>query len=425
MASSFSLNFIIRELLQHQEATRIKKLLVYTVENRWVSDPEILENIDLKPIVQSLLAQYASINEFQERLSSAVSSLSRPAAYSRIANTILIALNPLFKDETETTRVLSLAPPPLHLANISNKTIANVAEKLDTHPEEIRIKKLLYAMCYRRWENNFEILGAFNFVQLLKQVKTRYPVYKKFQQKLDKLVSSLNRRSIYAQIAEAILETIMPIYGGAGNTTNIIAAPAVSLAEDTPPSQGSNDKGTMTVEDPQLDSAFGEGQQISQQNVFPDEVYQAEEFSSSNSGNTGIVGMDESVGGIGTGTQLAVAPRAVTETPIKNTPEKSLSLADGIDPHQLKLEIFKYANPLRVKILLFSTVHHVFDLSGRDWSMLRTCDFDDLLLQTVSLVSTPIALEIKLSAVAQSLFEPEEYLQATSAIIQAINSLKK
>ena len=77
------------------------------------------------------------------------------------------------------------------------------------------------------------------------------------------------------------------------------------------------------------------------------------------------------------------------------------------------------------KILLFSAVHHMFDLSGQDWSLLRTCDFDDLLQAALLGSPTVIALEIRLSAIAQALFEPKEHLQATSALIQAIKLLSQ
>lgn len=101
---------------------------------------------------------------------------------------------------------------------------------------------------------------------------------------------------------------------------------------------------------------------------------------------------------------------------------KKKHFAAALNIYELKLEVMKYANPLRTKILLFSVVHHPFDLSGKDWSMLRTCDFDELLSEVLRDASSLKALEIKLSAIARSLFDANEHLQAAGAIVQAVTT---
>ncbi|NEO26321.1 MAG: hypothetical protein F6K03_05340 [Kamptonema sp. SIO4C4] len=90
------------------------------------------------------------------------------------------------------------------------------------------------------------------------------------------------------------------------------------------------------------------------------------------------------------------------------------------DPFEIRLEVMKYANPLRAKILSFSTLHHQFETTGKEWSSLRTQSFDRLLSQLYETYPDFQELEQQLYATAQHLEAPDESQQAAEAIAQAM-----
>ena len=86
----------------------------------------------------------------------------------------------------------------------------------------------------------------------------------------------------------------------------------------------------------------------------------------------------------------------------------------------MRLEIIKYTNPLRAKILLFSILEHKFDFSTQDWLKIKARELDSLVLDIFKIYETLKELEFKLDNTAKSLYEPDEHIQAASAIVKAM-----
>ncbi|MEE3715570.1 serine/threonine-protein kinase [Tumidithrix elongata RA019] len=95
-------------------------------------------------------------------------------------------------------------------------------------------------------------------------------------------------------------------------------------------------------------------------------------------------------------------------------------LADLFD---LRLELIRFANPLRTKILLFSTLHYPFFIGKNDWSDIRTQTLDNLLRALFCSYPTEFEAEKKLIQVAHSLEEPEQYGQVIRYIVRAVKPL--
>ncbi len=427
MTSHPALPSIIREFEQHEDALRLKKLLIYAVENIWESDALRLQRIDLIPIITTIPQQFSSLVQFRDAMDAAVNTLSRPAAYGRLAAVIVKAIAPLYEqpvvqDAPEGATQIVVTPPSTASKDTSppKKLVVLIAKQMEAHAEGIRIKKLLFALCHERWENDFQILGQASFLQLIRQVKDLYPHAYELAAALQNLVSSLNRQSIYASLSNFILEATAPIYRTADEPTGLTRPtfPPITVARpEAADAASSTYQGSM--------SFSGQGSAGSLQ--LPDisfgdisESYISSEITDPRLQVTASL-EDPSTG---SGQQSG----EITAASIQNSDaglNAPAHFANALNIFELKLEIMKYANPLRAKILLFSAVHHPFDLSGEHWSLLRTCDFDDLLRKTLKASPSAIALEIRLSAIAQSLFEPKEHLQATSAVMQAIKLLSQ
>ncbi|MEG3858275.1 hypothetical protein [Microcoleus sp. herbarium12] len=103
-----------------------------------------------------------------------------------------------------------------------------------------------------------------------------------------------------------------------------------------------------------------------------------------------------------------------------------LPLGESIqrDPGNLfdaREKILQQTNPLRAKILIFSTLYHEFTFSDRDWLLLKTQDLDNLLRQLFNVCSSLAELETQLYRTAGNLDNTDECDQAASVIIKAMN----
>ena len=94
------------------------------------------------------------------------------------------------------------------------------------------------------------------------------------------------------------------------------------------------------------------------------------------------------------------------------------------DPGNLfdvRQKILQQTNPLRAKILIFSTLYHQFTFSDRDWLLLKTQELDNLLRQMFNVCSSLAELESQLYRTAGNLDNTDESDQAASVIIKAMN----
>ena len=113
---------------------------------------------------------------------------------------------------------------------------------------------------------------------------------------------------------------------------------------------------------------------------------------------------------------------------LSNTKEKSKAADAGAmqekrkayEPFAVRMEVMNYTNPLRAKIVLFSTLYQPFDFSNQSWLSLRTYALDDLLQSLYSACKTITDLDFQLQKTAKSLKEPNENIKAAWAIVQSL-----
>ncbi len=94
------------------------------------------------------------------------------------------------------------------------------------------------------------------------------------------------------------------------------------------------------------------------------------------------------------------------------------------DPGNLfdvRQKILQQTNPLRAKILIFSTLYHHFTFSDRDWLLLKTQELDKLLRQLFNVCGSLAELESHLYTTAGNLDNTDECEQAANVIIKAMN----
>ncbi len=93
------------------------------------------------------------------------------------------------------------------------------------------------------------------------------------------------------------------------------------------------------------------------------------------------------------------------------------------DLSDLRLELMRFTNSLRAKILLFSTLYYPFDPDRDNWHDLRTHRLDGLLRQLFYAYSSFDKAENTIWQIARSLNEPSAYEQSANYILQVIKTL--
>jgi len=93
------------------------------------------------------------------------------------------------------------------------------------------------------------------------------------------------------------------------------------------------------------------------------------------------------------------------------------------DLFDLRLELMRFTNSLRAKILLFSTLYYPFDPDCDNWHDLRTHRLDGLLRQLFYAYPSFDKAENTIWQIARSLNEPSAYEQSANYILQVIKTL--
>jgi hypothetical protein len=87
----------------------------------------------------------------------------------------------------------------------------------------------------------------------------------------------------------------------------------------------------------------------------------------------------------------------------------------------VRQKILQQTNPLRAKIVIFSTLYHEFTFNDRDWLLLKTQELDTLLRQLFNVCPTLAELESQLYRTASNLENTDENDQTASVIIKAMS----
>ena len=109
---------------------------------------------------------------------------------------------------------------------LSSDSFYQAVQYLEDHPESIRVKKLIFCICQKSWENDLNILNSFSMESLVKDLITEQENLELLTLSLYKLVKTLNRPKVYAGVAKAIVEQLGPIYRELEQDTEVVEVSA-------------------------------------------------------------------------------------------------------------------------------------------------------------------------------------------------------
>ncbi|MEM9906173.1 MAG: adenylate/guanylate cyclase domain-containing protein [Cyanobacteria bacterium P01_D01_bin.44] len=353
-----SMTSIVQALEQHDNHLRLKKLIFSVCHNVWENDQAVLQQFDLSALIESLLVRNPTYEQCKASLYKIVATLNRKAAYAKVADILLEQLRPLFNEPSTQPLTADTAEPEVA------SCYQQVADRLDSSPYRRRITKVLYFLCHNTWERNEQQLSQVDSAILVQQLTQLATTPQDLKYRLHHLLQHLNRKTKYKPVIETIFKEFKALYHHDDkNSINLL-----SLSDSDESASGA------TQFSPPLPPT---------------------------SPNNTIA--------------RAAAPRTQTSTPLSVAVIK-----ERTDLFDLRLEISKYCNPLRAKILLHSVLYGPFGYSTQEWSSLKTKTLDDLLKEIFEYCPDFTDLESKLVIIAHCLEDVAEAEKVSSAIATAI-----
>jgi hypothetical protein len=274
---------------------------------------------------------------------------------------------------------------------------------LNNEDHNRQVKKLVLAACTGNWENDPQQLANLSLSTLLVDLMQRYPSSEQLQHRLDHIVENLNKKVEYRRVARLVIEQLEPLYPPTEPTGFLDAKLLNVQPVETLSTERFNPLWLEADSEPtEVTESFGDG-------------IEAEE--------AGVDGEVESVS--------YIAPELLQVNPGEAEP---VGMAGQLHPPEhwfdIRWEIMKYANPLAVKILLYSTIHPSFDFSHQAWQRLQGVPLDDLLAACVNHHRYLTDLDQRLQETATKLeqtvaFTPGTLTTVVPSILQALQPLAK
>jgi hypothetical protein len=360
-------------LKNHQEALRIKKVIFCLSKKYWENNPIVLSAFSESTLIEKLLENYPTLEDFKTTLVKLIKTLNRPNVYTEIGKIVFEQISKLYKYLDAEPQTAIVVPTTIVPAN-SLEIVHSIADSLENHQEEARIKKVIYSVCRRRWENDIQLINSYSLQSLINELIRTYPTKEALHHALIKLVQNINKQNLYLAIANTIVEQLAVLY----NEQETSFLPAQSNSP------------VINHQYIQVNHSYNFSSAAAAQQFVPQE---------------------------------AVAQVAAAEEP-SGEPEffepETPAQPKQIKTFELRLEIVQYTNPLRAKVLLFSVLYQSWDKNNQDWTMLRSYTLDDLLKELMQTHKTIEDIEAKLFGAARVLSDFESNLQAASTIVEAI-----
>ncbi len=469
-----------KKLAQSSNLARIKKLLYYVCKNRWETDSVKLDAIHLKGLFQEFLGLASNVEQLKDRLEAAVKTLSKQIEYAIVAKELLSEANRFYlptQPNREPADDLSTSDPTRLLPTVASPPQRSkmqpiyhqIAHSIDRSDDPIRLKKLLFYVCRRQWESDLTRLNQVDTVLLVHEIHSATLAGTQLCETLAQFVQTLNKSAEYEVVSQSLMAHFLPLY------PELQASVADdSKASDSQPSANQEDVLCREVARQLEQSAhitrfkklivyicknqwISDSEQLAAydmaallkelQTLAPtlerlqtaldavvNTLSKRAEYTLVAKELVKSVGLmhPESAAVELAAVELAGVERSPTHPPssprgsspaVPPTTDSDPPLKSVASLFDVRLGILKYTNPLRAKILVFSTIHSDFTFSHEDWLHLKMYELDGLLRELVQNFQTYTDLEAVLYRTARRLPEPDEGVQAADTIIKCVRSL--
>ena len=267
-------------------------------------------------------------------------------------------------------------------------SLDEVAKYLEQHENSQRIKKLIFFACKNEWENNQDTLNRFKLQELIQELSSLNPTIDHLTSSLSIAVKNLSKPKQYSIIASIIIKEIQKLYLTADQETELI---------------------------------FKQPHQEVETELIFKQPHQEEE--------TGLIlnqpSQEEETELILNQPSQNIPIFYSSEKKSSNPPAKTPSSAKKSQYNQfdLRQNLMRFSNPLRIKIILFSALYKKFTFNEQDWLRLKSEELDSLLRKLFNSCTTIGELESKINNTVISLGSSDKNTQASGVIIRVMRGL--
>ncbi len=318
-----------------------------------------------------------------------------------------------------------------------------IAKRLEAHTHHIRIKKLLLYATSGHWETDPNKLKHVAMQPILSQLHRLYPTTQQLRFYLYTIAANLTKSREYQQLSNIVLLECAGLYTNSGDENNDDEPTAFFCSPPTPPTPVVAD----AVVEEQCQIAQTLELMVERERIVKLMLCLLHDSWESNKEKIAQTSIRTLIGEIRRkyGSLIEIErqlisivqrlSKAMEYSPLATTivqqiapiydlhqeeaTDQSWPAMQSIDGFNLRLEVVKFANPLRAKILLFSLLYHPFSDSEQDWSTLKQLSLEDLLKRVLE-SNTAAALGIKLVQMAQTLPQAAEYEPVVEVLIRAL-----
>ena len=393
-------NDVVRYLDSHEEKLRIKKLIFCICKKYWENEPNILNGVAMEDLVKELVQLKTNKEQLTFSVYKLVKTLNRPQVYLGVATVIIEQISQLYSNIAAAydNQLLPVEPEVNpSFTNVNNDVnneednlLRQVVSGIENHRETARIKKLMFAACKNRWENDQAVINNYGLKNIVLELQRNNPNFLSLRQTLKQIAENINKKALYLALADIILAQLEPLY----DTDN---------DDEEEDNESKSQRFNTQIVDLKNDS---------------DSAAKTTSFSTSRSDpvdfSSSIINLNE--------------PQLVMELPFaepasSNNNPSNFPQIPAYDPFEIRLEIFQYANPLRAKILIFSLLFHPWDRSGQDWLTLRSYTLEDLLKQLIQSGKSLQDIEVQLYNIAQTQMDTDANVQTASILVQTLQKI--
>jgi len=414
------LDQIASELDQDPNLLRIKKLLFYVCTETWETDPQRLERLSLRVLLQHLLEISPTFEDFQQKINHSAATLNKSAEYTILANAVISRFPVVYAELHQGT-----------LVTTSQELYWTVVQQLQAvaplPAAQTRIKKLLLLTCRGTWENGADKLAALSLLELVQELHQIAPTAESLKTTLNQVAQAVSKPTEYSQVAVTISLVFQTLYSGSiysGSTSGSAYCGSV-------PETGAgtvSEKMTQAVTQAVTQTVTEIANKLHSVPAIPalaeTDCLTEPGIAASDATASDMVSLPCLTSEQPTQTMLRAVrtpkARPAPVPPVLNLP----SVAQPrkiIDRFDLRLEIMQDSNPYRVKVLLFSLLHETFRSNADHETLLKTHELDDLLhilflsyRQYAELVNN-----LRQTAIALG---KEDYMQAAEALLRAVQA---
>ncbi len=333
-----------------------------------------------------------------------------------------------------------------HRALPPEQTFSEIVRRLEQDANAARIKKLILYACKNWWENDPDRLSVISLQSLVQELRYLNPTLEHLKYKLHLLIGTLSKQEEYLQVATTIIENLTGLYRSATpiEKTTINTNPLDAIG-------GKLQNQITKILEQEVHSSRIKKLMIyaarKHWEADPLKIDQAEinrliselahQYPTIESLQIGLAAIVKSLnkpieyaaianmilremGKLYSQEGEAISPESTNDLATQAVAPPSSQTAPAIELFDMRLEIVKFANPLRAKILLFSLVYYPFTYKEQDWSNLKLYSLEGLLRSVTTVCHSLEDLQSNLEVAAQQLNPPEDYVEVVRVILKSL-----